>query len=227
MENNEVLRKLPKIDQVLNDQRLVAVFEEAPREVVVDAVRKTVDAMRKEILAGKETDTENLFERVEKLVKKTGTKSLRRVINATGVIIHTNLGRSVLPESACNNAKFVSTGYSSLEYNLKKGTRGSRHDHLEPLIKRITGAEAAMVVNNNAAATLLCLAAISGEKETIVSRGELVEIGGSFRIPDIMEISRARLVEVGTTNKTKIDDYKKALNRDSAMILKVHKSNYA
>ncbi len=227
MENNEVLRKLPKIDQVLNDQRLVAVFEEAPREVVVDAVRKTVDAMRKEILAGKETDTENLFERVEKLVKKTGTKSLRRVINATGVIIHTNLGRSVLPESACNNAKFVSTGYSSLEYNLKKGTRGSRHDHLEPLIQRITGAEAAMVVNNNAAATLLCLAAISGEKETIVSRGELVEIGGSFRIPDIMEISRARLVEVGTTNKTKIDDYKKALNRDSAMILKVHKSNYA
>ncbi len=227
MDNNEVLRKLPKIDQVLNDQRLVAVFEDVPREVVVDAVRKSVDEMRKDMLAGKETDAESIFERVEKLVKKTGTKSLRRVINATGVIIHTNLGRSVLPEAACRNVSFVSTGYSSLEYNLKKGTRGSRHDHIEPLIKRITGAEAGMAVNNNAAATLLCLAAISGEKETIVSRGELVEIGGSFRIPDIMDISRARLVEVGTTNKTKIDDYKKALTRDSAMILKVHKSNYA
>ncbi len=108
-------------------------------------------------------------------MKKTGTKSLRRVINATGVIIHTNLGRSVLPEAACRNVSFVSTGYSSLEYNLKNGTRGSRHDHIEPLLKRITGAEAGMAVNNNAAATLLCLAAISGEKETIVSRGELVE----------------------------------------------------
>jgi len=153
-------------------------------------------------------------------------RSLRRVINATGIVVHTNLGRSPLAETAIEAVAEVARGYSTLEYDLPSGQRGSRHVHVEELICRLTGAEAAMAVNNNASAVLLGLAALARRKEAIVSRGQLVEIGGSFRIPDIMRESGAKMVEVGTTNKTHLRDYTNAITPRTGLILKVHTSNY-
>ena len=227
---NELLRKIPKIDEVLLDDRLVFLLEKYPRAAIVEQLRNIIDEIRKGILAEKITEMPSIEDILSMLEEKTGVNnqfSLRRVINATGVVLHTNLGRACLSDKVCDYIKEIAGHYSTLEYDLKKGARGSRHDHVEKIICKITGAEAAMVVNNNAAATMLCLAALAYGKEVIVSRGELVEIGGSFRIPEIMEQSGAILKEVGATNKTHVKDYRKAYNKETTgVLLKVHTSNY-
>lgn len=228
----EALQRLPKVDEVLKDQRLFLFFEEGPRELVAEAVREEIEAVRRRILA---TDAPSFvlpgedewIDRILARLREKTRRSLRRVINGTGTIVHTNLGRARLSEAAARRALEAAASYSTLEYDVEKGGRGSRHDHVEKMIRRITGAEAAMAVNNNAAAVLLCLAAMAGGKEAVVSRGELVEIGGSFRVPDIMELSGVRLREVGTTNKTKIGDYRAAIDLErTGMLLKVHTSNF-
>ena len=227
---NELLRKIPKIDEMLLDGRLVFLLEKYPRAVIVDELRSIIDNIRKGILADEITELPSIDEILTILEEKTGANnqfSLRRVINATGVVLHTNIGRACLSDKVCEHIKEIAGHYSTLEYDLKKGARGSRHDHVEKIICKITGTEAAMVVNNNAAATMLCLAALAKDKEVIVSRGELVEIGGSFRIPEIMEQSGAILKEVGATNKTHVKDYRKAYNPETTgVLLKVHTSNY-
>ena len=232
MNKQELLRKLPKVDEVLKDQRLFAFLGETAREVIVESIRETIDSIRTKILNEEENishinDYDDLMNRIIALLTEKQQKSLRRTINATGVTLHTNLGRAKLSKSACEQVMDIASNFSTLEYDVKKGGRGSRHDHVEKLITKITGAEAAMVVNNNAAATMLCLSSMAFGREVIVSRGELVEIGGSFRIPEIMEQSGAILREVGTTNKTKVEDYKKALSPEiTGALLKVHTSNY-
>lgn len=228
----ELLKQLPKIDEVLKDQRLFVFFEDNPRELVVEAVREEIDGLRSRILSGEPFGDGGLFreesmDRIKNKIKDKSANSLRRVINATGTIVHTNLGRANLSESACRRVAETAASYSTLEYDVARGKRGSRHDHIEKMIRRLTGAEAAIAVNNNAAAVLLCLSALAKNKNVIVSRGELVEIGGSFRIPEIMEQGGAKLREVGTTNKTKIADYRKAIeDGEAGMLLKVHTSNY-
>lgn len=227
----ELLRSLPKIDEVLMDEGISALMERIPRETVVDAVRDSVETIRADILAGKITEPsemklDTIIDRINHTANKMDIKSLRPVINATGVVLHTNLGRANLSDKAVEQVVSAARSYSTLEYDPEKGTRGSRHSHVEDIIKKITGAEAAMAVNNNAAATMLVMAAIGRGREMIVSRGELVEIGGSFRIPDIMKESGAVLVEVGTTNKTRISDYESHINDNTAALLKVHTSNY-
>ena len=226
----KLLSKLPKVDQTLQDQRLFAFFEDTSRDLIVESVREVIAEERTKILNAGESvpsfDEADFFGTVIERIKQKKRHSLINVVNATGVVLHTNLGRAGLSPSACSNVMKIAKGYSTLEYNVKKGARGSRHSHVESLLCKITGAEAAMVVNNNAAATMLCLSAMAEGKEVIVSRGELVEIGGSFRIPDIMARSGAKLIEVGTTNKTKITDYKRAVSEETAAIMKVHTSNY-
>ncbi len=231
MENRQsLLRGLPKIDELLLDEQLVFFMESTPRAVVVDTAREIIDDLRKDILSGEKDEIPDRDEIVSEICERiTGKKkhNLRTLINATGVVLHTNLGRANLCRAAVESVLSVADSYSNLEYDIKKGARGSRHDHVEKIITRITGAEAAMVVNNNAAATMLCLSAMAAGKEVITSRGELVEIGGSFRIPDIMEQSGAHLKEVGTTNKTKPSDYRNAFDPEkTGAFMKVHTSNY-
>lgn len=232
MDKKELLKRIPKIDEVLKDQRLFVFFDNTARSLIVEAARESVDDARERILSWQRgepptLDLDSIIEGViEKIVNKR-QKSLRRVINATGTILHTNLGRAKLPKSACNNVSELAANYSTLEYNLRDGVRGSRHSHADGLITGILGTEDSMVVNNNAAAVFLALTTLAKDKEVIVSRGELVEIGGSFRIPEIMELSGARLREVGTTNKTSLSDYKKAsASKEAGALLKVHTSNY-
>jgi len=231
MENmQKLLRGLPKIDELLLDEQLIFFMESTPRAVVVNAAREIIDTMRKRILSGELAEVPSRTAIIDEICDTiTGKKkrNLRTLINATGVILHTNLGRANLSKTAVESVMAVADSYSNLEYDVKKGARGSRHDHVEKIISKITGAEAAMVVNNNAAATMLCLSALAFGKEVITSRGELVEIGGSFRIPDIMEQSGAILKEVGTTNKTKPSDYRNAYDEErTGAFLKVHTSNY-
>ena len=227
MDKQELLKRIPKVDEVLKDQRLFVFFGDTPRELVVESVREAVDELRKEILDwdGGDPPVINMDDLIDDVVKKVRgkkQKSLRRVINGTGTILHTNLGRARMSEEAGRNVLEVAMNYSTLEYDLKRGARGSRHDHIEKLIAKIVGTEGAMVVNNNASAVLLCLSALAKGKEVIVSRGELVEIGGSFRIPEIMELGGAYLREVGTTNKTKLDDYRSAIDKEKTGALLVH-----
>ncbi len=231
MDNRQLLlRGLPKIDELLLDEQLVFFMESTPRSVVVDAAREIIDELRRGILSGEREDTPEKDELIAEICDRiTGKKkrNLRTLINATGVVLHTNLGRSNLCRAAVESVTAVADSYSNLEYDLKRGARGLRHDHVEKIIAKITGAEAAMVVNNNAAATMLCLSAMAFGKEVITSRGELVEIGGSFRIPEIMEQSGAHLKEVGTTNKTKPSDYRNAYDPEkTGALMKVHTSNY-
>ena len=231
MDNRQmVLREIPKIDELLMDEQLIFFMETTPRAVVVNAAREVIEEIRKDALAGTRTEVPKREAIVEEICRRiTGKKkkNLKRLINGTGVVLHTNLGRARLCRGAVESVLSVADSYSNLEYDVKKGARGSRHDHVEQIIRRITGAEAAMVVNNNAAATMLCLSAMAYGKEVIVSRGELVEIGGSFRIPEIMEQSGAHLKEVGTTNKTKPSDYERAWNPETTgALMKVHTSNY-
>lgn len=225
---HDMLRSLPKIEEILRSTRVESLLERLPRPLVADLVRDTVERTRAEILAGTrgECDSETIIDDVIAHALALEHPSLRRVINASGVIVHTNLGRSVLADAAVEAVTSVARGYSTLEYNPAALARGSRHDHCEKLICALTGAEAAIAVNNNAAAVMMVLTEFAAGGEAIVSRGELVEIGGSFRVPDIMRLSNADMVEVGTTNKTHIPDYEHALTDHTAMLLKVHPSNY-
>jgi L-seryl-tRNA(Ser) seleniumtransferase len=199
-------------------------LERHPRSVVLDAVRSTVEAARN--AGGAQRTEQQWVDTITSAVYEATRPSLRRVINATGVILHTNLGRAPLADSAIRAIAHVAEGFSNLEYDLDSGQRGSRYSHCVGLLRQLTGAEDALVVNNCAAAMVLTLNAIALRKEVLVSRGELVEIGGSFRIPDIMARSGARLVEVGTTNRTHDDDYRRAITPKTAAIVKVHRSNF-
>jgi L-seryl-tRNA(Ser) seleniumtransferase len=214
------LRDLPSVDKLLADERLAA----APRPLAVAAARTALARAREEIRAGAEPG--DVVERAVAELERSRRPRLRRVLNATGVVVHTNLGRAPLPEAALARVREIGGGYSNLEYELDGGTRGSRQDHLAHLLRSLTGAEAALVVNNNAAAVLLTLAALADGREVIVSRGELLEIGDGFRIPDVLARSGARLVEVGTTNRTRSADYERAIGPDTALLLRVHQSNF-
>jgi L-seryl-tRNA(Ser) seleniumtransferase len=214
------LRDLPSVDELLKDETLAA----APRERAVEAARAALESAREEIRAG--ADPGDVASRARDELRRALAPRLGRVLNATGVIVHTNLGRAPLPESALARVAEVGRGYSNLEYDLAAGVRGSRQDHVAEALRRLTGAEAAAVVNNNAGAVLLVLAALAEGREVVVSRGELVEIGDGFRIPDVLARSGARLVEVGTTNRTRAADYERAIGPDTALLLRVHPSNY-
>ena len=215
------LRDLPSVDELAGDGRLAGA---APRPLLVSAARSALARAREELQAGAEPG--DLVERVESELAAARGARLRRAINATGVIIHTNLGRAPLAPEALERVNAVARGYSNLEYDLGEGGRGSRQDHAAPILRRLTGAEAALVVNNNAAAVLLALAALAEGREVLVSRGELIEIGDGFRIPDVLARSGARLREVGTTNRTRAADYEEAIGPDTAVLLRVHQSNF-
>ena len=227
------LRSLPAVDVAATLYQRSNPGSRYPHPLVVQAVQEIVDSLRRQILSAKEkselaglaTTPEEVALRVEAWLSRLDKPSLSRVINATGTVLHTNMGRAAL-SAAAKQAMLAAAGYCNLELDLKEGRRGSRHEHVEKLLMSLTGAEAACVVNNNAAAVMLCLNTLAAGKKAIVSRGELVEIGGSFRIPDVMAASGAQLVEVGTTNKTHLADYEKAIDEDTALLLKVHTSNY-
>ena len=214
------LRDLPSVDELLRDARLAA----EPRELALEAARAELDRAREEIRAGLAPG--DLAERVRRELDAARRPQLRRVLNASGVLAHTNLGRAPLAEAALERVWDVSRGYSNLEYDLAAGRRGSRQQHVAGLLRRLTGAEAALVVNNNAAAVMLALAALAEGREVLVSRGELIEIGDGFRIPDVLARSGARLVEVGTTNRTRAADYERAIGPETALLLHVHQSNF-
>lgn len=229
MTKQELLRSIPRVDDIITLAQAEPDMANASYHELLTCVREVLDEVRGQILREEMTRIPNPKNIVRQVVKKVAEEcagSLRPVINATGVVLHTNLGRAVLAEVAAENVKQVARQYNTLEYSLDEGARGSRHAHVEGLICKLTGAEAAMAVNNNAAAVMLMLAAICKDKQVAVSRGELVEIGGSFRVPEIMELSGAQLKEVGTTNKTRIDDYQKALLNGATALLKVHTSNF-
>jgi L-seryl-tRNA(Ser) seleniumtransferase len=214
------LRDLPSVDELLRDERL----GDEPHELAVAAARAVLDRARAEIADGREPGP--IVDAVVDELARARRPSLRRVLNATGVLVHTNLGRAPLADAAMARVVEVGSGYSNLEYDLEAGERGSRQDHLAGLLVRLTGAEAALVVNNNAAAVLLALAALAEGREVVVSRGELIEIGDGFRIPDVLARSGARLVEVGTTNRTRAADYASAIGPETAVVLRVHQSNF-
>jgi L-seryl-tRNA(Ser) seleniumtransferase len=214
------LRDLPSVDELVRDERLAG----EPHALGVAAARAVLERARGDIGAGREPGS--LVDAVLEELARSRRASLRRVLNATGVLVHTNLGRAPLSDAALARVREVGSGYSNLEYDLASGERGSRQDHLAPLLGRLTGAEAALVVNNNAAAVLLALAALAEGREVVVSRGELIEIGDGFRIPDVLARSGARLVEVGTTNRTRALDYERAIRPETALLLRVHQSNF-
>jgi L-seryl-tRNA(Ser) seleniumtransferase len=222
----ERFRQLPAVDDVLHWPEL-AEFVSLPHRLRVAVIRRTISAGRRAIEDGGNAPTrEEWLMRFSAALQWTAVPSLRRVVNGTGVVLHTNLGRAPLPNHALEHVIAVAGGYSNLEYDLAAGRRGSRQDHVEELLRVLTGAEAAIVVNNNAAAVLLMLDSLAGGGEVVVSRGELVEIGGSFRIPDVIAKSGAHLVEVGTTNKTHPRDYLAATGTTTVAYLKVHQSNF-
>ncbi len=225
--NDKDFRGLPSVDRVLGHDYLRPLHQSFSRETLLGLVRSQVEAARQQVAAGSATPSlEVIVENVLAQAQSLAQPSLRPVINATGVILHTNLGRSPLSPEALAAVKDVAQSYSNLEFDLASGRRGSRHDHLERLLCQLTGAEAALVVNNNAAAVLLGLSALARRKEVIVSRGQAVEIGGGFRIPDVMRQSGAKLVEVGTTNRTYLADYEAAIAPQTAALLRVHSSNF-
>lgn len=229
------LRLLPAVDDVLKDNRVSELLAMHPRSIVIEAIRTALAEERKNILSGNimlnREDKEAVYLdliaiKTLNTVNRLTRFNLRSVINATGVVLHTNMGRAVLSEQARQAVNRVASGYSNLELNLDTGRRGSRYDLLEPLLVSLTGAEAALVVNNNAAAVLLALSTLAKGREVIVSRGQLVEIGGSFRIPEVMAQSGAHLIEVGATNKTHPEDYRRSVNENTSLLLQVHTSNY-
>jgi L-seryl-tRNA(Ser) seleniumtransferase len=228
MGNKELLRKLPKIDELLKEAIVIDRLKNTMRPIVLEALREALEHFRSSILAGtiEAFEAEDILKHFNSLVEMKNSPKLKKVINATGVVIHTNLGRSLLCEEAVKNVITAAENYNNLEYNLESGARGSRYAHVEEIIKKITGAEAAVVVNNNAAAVMLTLSTLCNGKEAIVSRGQLVEIGGSFRVPDVMKFSGAKLVEVGTTNRTHTYDYENNITDNTGVLLKVHTSNF-
>lgn len=223
---NERLRALPSVDAVLGLPELAAALAAHPRPRVVEAVRVSLAAARARLQASGEGRPFNVAE-VHRALAALARPRLRPVLNATGVVLHTNLGRAPLAREACAQVAAVAQGYCNLEFDLEEGERGSRFAPVVESLCRLTGAEDALVVNNCAAATLLVLTALAEQREVVVSRGELVEIGGGFRIPDVMRQSHATLVEVGTTNRTRRLDYEQALSERTALVAKVHRSNFA
>ena len=231
MNKNMLYRSIPKVDVLLEDEAIQALIARYSRETVMESIHIEMDKLRRYI--GQCEDEEKarmqislLTAHIEMTVGAMHTPNMRMVVNGTGTILHTNLGRAPISPEHMKRIAQIATGYSNLEYNLEAGRRGERYSHFEKLLCKITGAEAAMAVNNNAAAVMLILSSLAKGGEVIVSRGELVEIGGKFRIPDVMEQSGAALVEVGTTNKTHYDDYENAITEETKALLKVHTSNY-
>lgn len=224
---NAALRRLPKVDEVLASPALRGLLERAPRWAVVTAVRAELARLRGELKRDAEARADVDVAAVSAEVQQLLAPSLQPVLNATGVVLHTNLGRAPLAPSAVERVAAIARGYANLEYKLDERRRGSRHEHVSALLATLTGAEDALVVNNCAAAVLLALSQLAAGRGVIVSRGELVEIGGSFRVPDVMRASGARLVEVGTTNRTHARDYEAAIDEATALLLKVHRSNFA
>jgi L-seryl-tRNA(Ser) seleniumtransferase len=226
----DILKAIPKVDRILEWPEIAALRVAHDRPEILSAVRKVLARLREDIKNGCGATT-GTSDRIISLITAElvgrSTSSLRRVVNGTGVVVHTNLGRSPLADEAEEAIHTVSVGYSNLEFDLASGDRGTRYAHVEGLICELTGAEAALVVNNNAAAVILALSTLARDREVIVSRGELVEIGGSFRIPDVMCQSGAKMVEVGTTNRTHIRDYLTAITDTTALLLKIHTSNFA
>ena len=232
MDKKKLFAMLPSVDEILGDDSLKSILNEYPRSLVLDSVRQAIDEKRKLIIKldenseGIEINNSDIIIDSIKKIKVNYSLSLKNVINGTGVVLHTNLGRSLLSESIKEEVWEISSKYSNLEYDIELGQRGSRYVHLVDIIKKLTKAEDVLIVNNNAAAVLLVLNTLAKNKDVIVSRGELVEVGGSFRIPSIMSLSGAKLVEVGATNKTHILDYEEAINEDTNILMKVHTSNY-
>src|SRR5262245_13273062 len=217
--NGDPRRALPSVD------RIVAELDGLPQPLLADCARTAVDAARDVVAAGDTVTADDVVSDAQARANALRTSLLHRVVNATGVIVHTNLGRVPIDPLALTAAADVATGYSNLEYRMEAGERGSRHEHAGRLLARVCGAEAGIVVNNNAAAVLLGLGALARDREVIVSRGELVEIGGGFRVPEIMAESHCRLVEVGTTNRTRLNDYRAQVRPETALVPKVHASN--
>lgn len=231
MDKNLLYRSIPKVDVLLETEEIRKGIEVYGRDIIVDAIRVETEALRKFIgVCQSEDEAKDAITNVAASVLARAEKvlmpNMKKVINATGTILHTNLGRAPIGEEHIRHIAEIATGYSNLEYNLEAGKRGERYSHFEELLCKITGAEAAMAVNNNASAVMLVLSSLGKGGEVVVSRGELIEIGGKFRIPDVLVQSGATLVEIGTTNKTHLSDYKDAINENTAALLKVHTSNY-
>ena len=218
---------LPSVDKVLSDKRVEQVGEDYPHDLVVENIRQCLEGERRAIAEGKASASlDKIIESVISQLQALEKPSLRPVINASGVIIHTNLGRAPLSQDAISAMQAVSRDFTNLEFNLDRGSRGSRDVHVERLLCQLTGAEAGLVVNNNASGVLLGLTVLARRKEVIVSRGQAVEIGGGFRIPDVMRQSGAKLVEVGTTNCTYAADFKQAITPRTVALMRVHSSNF-
>ncbi|HDH96201.1 MAG TPA: L-seryl-tRNA(Sec) selenium transferase [Proteobacteria bacterium] len=229
MEKSEILKGIPKVDRILSHPDLAEFCSRGFRELVVESARAVLGEMRQAVIEDRLSiipEEDEIVEEIKDRVIACTSHSLREVINATGIVLHTNLGRAPLADRAIENIARIAGGYSNLEYDMEQGARGERYVHVEELLCRLCGTEAALVVNNNAAAVLLALRCLAEGGEVVVSRGELVEIGGSFRIPEIMAQSGCRLVEVGTTNRTHLADYERAINENTSLVLKVHPSNY-
>lgn len=228
----DLLRRLPAVDELLRHPPVAETIGTFPRALVVRAVRNVLDRSRRAILSDQASgvsrppDEAVLVQEILDEIRGMAAYTLQRVINGTGIIVHTNLGRSLLCQEALERLQLIGSGYSNLEYDLEAGSRGSRYVHAEAILREITGADGALAVNNNAGAVLLVLNTLAQGREVVVSRGELVEIGGSFRIPDVMARSGARLREVGCTNRTHLEDYRSAIGPETALLLKVHASNY-
>jgi L-seryl-tRNA(Ser) seleniumtransferase len=227
-----LFREIPAVDQLLGSPRIRKTLSHTPRALVLRAIHEVLDEIRLTIANASVVDelfdlsSNTVIDRILERISTLCKPSLRHVINATGVIVHTNLGRSLLSKSVIRRLSDLAGCYSNLEYDLYAGTRGSRYVHVEDILKELTGADAAMVVNNNAAAVLIALNTLAKDKEVVIARSELVEIGGSFRIPEVMRKSGALMFEVGTTNKTTVKDYEAAIDARTALLLKVHKSNF-
>jgi L-seryl-tRNA(Ser) seleniumtransferase len=225
---SSALRQLPRVDDILAHPRMIA-LEDAPRSVAREAAREAVEEARSRILAGAASaplGADAIALRAAEILHRKTLRSLRRAVNATGVVLHTGLGRAPLSPAAQAALADVATGYCNIQLDIGSGSRSQREDHVMWLLREVTGAERALVVNNNAAATMLVLNTLAAGREVVVSRGEMVEIGGAFRMPDIMALAGCRLVEVGCTNRTHLRDYEKAITPDTALILSVHQSNY-
>ena len=229
-DNNQIhLRHLPKVHALLESEHAQTLMAKIPRQMVLDAVRAEIDALRQRVLAGDVTPPFSeieMFAAVERRLHDSDLQRLQRVVNATGIVIHTNMGRAPMADAAVQAVLAVVGNYSNLELDLATGKRGGRGGQIEQLLQTLTGAKAALVVNNNAAAILLALSTVAAGGEVVISRGELVEIGGGFRVPDVIVQCGGRLVEVGTTNKTRLSDYANAITSNTKVLLKVHASNY-
>ncbi|WP_304943755.1 L-seryl-tRNA(Sec) selenium transferase, partial [Vallitalea guaymasensis] len=231
---NDILRKIPSTNEILEDHKILELVQQKGKIIIKDIIIKVTNNYRNKIIStsyqrqsdSKEDIYNFIIDEVIKYANSSEKKRLGRVINGTGIILHTNMGRAPLPKRAVDKINDVASSYCNLEYDLTTGKRGSRYDSVEELLTKLTGAESALVVNNNAAAVFLCINTLALDKEVIVARSEQVEIGGSFRIPEIIERSGAKMVEVGTTNKTYTRDYENAVTEDTRILLKVHKSNY-